>query len=196
MSRLNFLHKEIVLPNYCGIKDEFKSYYDEKIKDSGLITQFFNPIDKQNCMAHVPQFMDWVSRQNLKVRGITYIRAKPYTAEGIHIDSPTEHYNPWDNLVSLALNIPITQNCENSHTIWYKKINGRVRNDVINNTVNLDIPYVKYDLDTHFEEIERISLKTSTILNIRIFHNVVNPTDIDRVAVSVRFDVDPWWLVE
>lgn len=195
MDRLSFLHKEITLYNYTLIQQEFSNYYYNNVVKYGLVTQFFNAIDKTDCLEYCPNFLAWLADNNLSVRGITYIRAHSNTSEGIHIDSITEHYDPWDKLVSLALNIPITDNCSQTHTVWYKRISGTARNWKIENKVGLTLPFLNYSTDTKYSEIARTSLKTSTLLNIRVYHNVINPLSEDRVAVSIRFTTDPWWLI-
>lgn len=196
MSRLNFLYKELPIDNYQTIKQEFTNYYYNIALKKGIITQFYNPIDSLDCSSTAPYFMDWANSQQLSIRGMTFIRARPFFEERIHIDSITEHYDPYDNLITIALNIPITDNCPFSHTVWYKRTGGDPKNSSIYNPVGSNIPFVNSKDDTEFEEICRINLKTSTLLNIRIYHNVINPTDTERVAISIRFKKDPWWLVE
>lgn len=194
MSRKDFLYKEIEMDSYEEIRSQFIKFYQTDLEGSEWIPAFFNPVEIKYCLDNVPAFDYWCKEHNLTVRGTTFIRARPKKFEGIHIDCHLEHYTPEDGVMTLALNIPLTENCLQSDTIWYRVVDGVRRMDEIVNPIKF-IPFVMWNDGAKYEEIEKINLKTSTFLNIRVPHNVVNNSDSDRVAVSIRFTTDPWWLV-
>jgi len=98
---------------------------------------------------------------------------------GIHTDiNPSE----------LALNIPL-ENCDDSITSFWETFKPLEIRETPNKLF-----YNYYD-PNHCRKIAEFKLTKPVIFNSVIAHNVSNPTDKWRRAISLRFKTAPWHLI-
>ena len=88
----------------------------------------------------------------------------------------------------LAIQIPLS-NCEESSTNFWESSSD----PVICQTSN-GHPYAYYE-SSMCTKISEFKLTRPVIFNTDILHNVTNPTNKIRQAISLRFKDDPWHLV-
>jgi hypothetical protein len=109
---------------------------------------------------------------------VVLIQIPPNTVGRIHTD-----WRPREKEDCLALQIPLV-NCENSITaIW--------RN---NDNIPLWPRDVVYFQEERCTKIGEFRLTSPTLFRVDLPHNVTNPTDSFRKAISLRFKKDPWHL--
>ena len=104
--------------------------------------------------------------------------------EGIHIDVHHLAYTA----DRLAINIPF-ENCEGSITKFWKNKNPVV----IKKTPN-GYPYADLKKE-ECDQIDEFKLSRPVLFNASIPHSVTNPQTVCRRAISLRFAVEPWHLV-
>jgi hypothetical protein len=102
---------------------------------------------------------------------------------GIHRDAGAEEGQ------CLAINIPL-ENCDNSVTKFWKTSKPEIKQFTPNG-----IPYNYFEMDG-CEQIDEFVLSRPIIFNTSVPHLVVNPQDVWRKAISIRFKTDPWDLIK
>jgi hypothetical protein len=148
--------------------NEIKEIYRKNLPDN---TEFFQVID-----IPIKTFM------NLKISRAVLIQVSPYARGRIHTDYRPEGYN-------LALNIPL-ENCEHSITSMW---NTKNQNTEIRYTTN-NSPYHYYDPNL-CKKITEFKLNKPVIFDTSVPHSVDNNCDKWRRAISLRFEPDPWHLI-
>ena len=122
----------------------------------------------------------------LELQQTVLIQMEPMTGlndELIHID--VHHAYPADRLV---INIPF-ENCEQSITKFWKN----KKPVVIKKTPN-GYPYAHLNKE-ECDQIDEFKLSRPVLFNAGIPHSVTNPQTVCRRAISLRFAVEPWHLV-
>lgn len=174
-----FLFQKIHLSNFNEICKELRSHVLTHLPPN---KNNFNHMDSAKLLKDCPLMTKWIIENSLMLRKIAVITINPNSVGSIHTDTQQN---------SLALNFPIL-NCENTYTGLYKVIHGEPKIMTMTN----GLTYNTFD-NCEFEEIDRYNIVDSAILfNTKIPHRVNNPTDTTRIAVSFRFDPDPWNLID
>jgi hypothetical protein len=62
-------------------------------------------------------------------------------------------------------------------------------------TKKTNLPFSRY-VDETPVELSRFVLSSPTLINIKVPHQVVNDSNMDRICLSFRFDPDPWHLID
>jgi hypothetical protein len=121
----------------------------------------------------------WVDSQALNPRCIAWVCSLSGSRGQIHTDlGPTD----------LALQLPV-KNCRDTDTVIYRSLGPP--------QLVLSKPVGYYWADKDVEEISRYTLMDRPIIfNIKHPHSVVNRSKMARQAISVRFEKDPWFLVD
>lgn len=173
-----FIYRKIIIDNETThlIQNELKNL------DISDCIENFNYIDISRIKMHCPVLSSWMQNKNLKIFKAAIIITKNNFSNSIpHIDAQVN---------SLALNFPI-ENCEETETIFYttqtpletvisKKPNGVIYKSLKNKD---------------WIEIGKYTLDSATLLNTHVPHKLVNYGNNKRVALSIRFDPDPWELI-
>lgn len=119
---------------------------------------------------------------NLKISRAVLIQVAPHAKGRIHTDYRPEGYN-------LALNIPL-ENCEYSITSMWDTTDQITE---IKYTTN-NSPYHYYDPNL-CKKITEFCLVSPVLFDTSIPHSVDNRSDHWRRAISLRFEPDPWHLI-
>jgi len=173
-----FLFQKIHLSNFKEICEELRSHVLTHLPPN---KNNFNHMDSIKLLKDCPLIKNWIIKNSLMLRKIAVIILEPNSTGSVHTDTQGNF---------LALNFPIL-NCENTYTGLYKIIKGNPKIIAMSN----GLTYNTFD-ECEFEEIARYNIVESAILfNTKVPHRVNNPTDTKRVAVSFRFNPDPWNLV-
>jgi len=98
-------------------------------------------------------------------------------------------FRPAERLPRLAIQIPLT-NCEESITSFWETSSPRPVRSLTPNGHS----YEFYDRTT-CTKISEFKLTRPVLFDTSILHDVVNPTNKIRQAISLRFVTDPWHLV-
>jgi len=153
--------------------------------DISSYSEYFNYLNIDYLKNHCPELFKWMRELDLH----------PVKAAIIITDFNLYDFNSKPHIDmqvnSLALNFPI-KNCEESETIFYttrsplekvilKKPNGVVYASLKNKD---------------WIEIKKYTLDSAILLNTHIPHKVIHRGKNSRVALSIRFDPDPWELIE
>ena len=119
---------------------------------------------------------------SMPVKSAILIQVPPHSGVGhggIHVDT---------NDTTLAINIPL-ENCDDSITSFWKTLMPPEMRKTPNG-----FSYGFYD-PRHCRKIAEFKLTRPVIFNSLVAHNVSNPTDKWRRAISLRFKTAPWHLV-
>jgi hypothetical protein len=160
---------------------KYWQFFDLNSADVDYITSLYNSYVEK----HPPKY--FFSRIDLGIESflnrpiarfcLTYVI--PYHNASIHIDTEAPQ---------LALQIPF-RNCNNTFTnFWYTD-----EPPIIKLTEN-NRPY-EYFERRKCKLITRFSLTRPAFINVKVPHNVENPTELPRLAISIRWVEDPWDLV-
>ena len=152
--------------------ESIKQQVRDNLPDNG---DFFQKLDVERTT-----FLD------LEIDAVVLIQAAPgfgIDRFGIHKDASDEQGR------TLAINIPF-ENCEGSITKFYKTDKPEVTQFLPNG--------LSYNLfeSKDCEEISEFRLTQPIVFNTQIPHLVVNPQNVWRRAISVRFKKDPWHLIK
>lgn len=123
------------------------------------------------------------SFQGMKLFKTVLIQVQKHTSLPIHTD-----FRPHDNN-QLAINIPLL-NCEDSYTKFYKTTK---ENDLVEYSSS-GSPLIRYHPDDCVQ-IDEFRLSNPVVFRTDIPHSVVNLSPNTRLAISLRFETDPWHLV-
>ena len=127
---------------------------------------------------YLSKLWTWFEDQGLEPRGIAWVHSLPGSTGGVHTD-----LGPHD----LALQLPV-KNCVDTDTVIYRSIGQH--------WLKRTVPVGYYWNIENVEEIDRYTLTDRPIIfNIKHPHSVVNRSRLHRQAISVRFEKDPWYLV-
>lgn len=173
-----FIYQKIHIEHHLAqkIADEINTLDITKCKDN------FNYLDIDYARSCCPELFKWLFSKKLNPIKVAVIITEARFYDSIpHIDAQTN---------SLALNFPI-KNCEESETVFYST-------ETPLETTILEKPngvVYKSLKNKDWIEIEKYTLDSATVLNTHVPHKIVNRGKNKRVALSIRFDPDPWSLL-
>ena len=152
--------------------DEMSSLQERYIQSLPNNNHFFQPLD-----LGITKFL------GLDVQRFVLIQVAPQAVGRIHTD-----WRPHNFGYQLALNIPLI-NCDKSTTsLWSSDYTPPTQY-----TENGQ-PYNFFD-PNRCKKLTEFKLTQPTMFRTDLPHSVDNPTDKVRLAISVRFQQDPWHLV-
>jgi hypothetical protein len=171
------------------ILDEISNY----LMSSDEYQVGFTQIPTEDLFSSVPSIRDWF--MNLKCfPSHTYlIRTPPGSnKENAHVDNWIENQVTDIGTTTqfiLAVNFPV-DNTTDTSTSFYEYIDGPIKNLEFG---SYDVFY-RYYGKANLKQIDSYSLNRPAIINTSVPHSVINNTEKDRVALTFRFDRDPWHL--
>ena len=173
----NFIYHVLDIPNYLNIHTQLLDWTLERIP---LYKQPYNHLALQDQIAQCPLIHNWFRSVGLEPK-ICALIVQPGGADqrGTHTDTQPN---------SLALNFGI-KNTAKTHTAFYRVVAG----NMVRKTLANGITWNSYEQAT-LEELARIDLAKPTIINTKVPHAVINPTQEPRISMSFRFHQDPWHL--
>lgn len=179
-SNTNFWSTSLDCPNYATIQNEIKSWLNPQLEYFKQRKIYFEHLDHNALLVSSPSLIQWLRFLSTgPVRVIALILSEPNTQGHIHTD--TQHND-------LALNLSIQTH--GTYTNMYSIQEG-VPYTVTMPTGNTLTRYDKCVFDTH----SRYELENNPIIfNTKKLHQVINPTDQWRFAISIRFREDPWHI--
>ena len=115
----------------------------------------------------------------MKINKCVLITVRPNDPLPIHIDQRK----------GLALNIPLL-NCENTVTeLWHCDQPYKI------GYTHNGLPYFYYPTNTITTKIGEFILTKPVLFDVRVPHSSTNKGTGTRLAISLRFEEDPWQLV-
>jgi hypothetical protein len=179
MDPSKFLFKKIYISNFQDICIELRSHVLNNLPAN---KNNFNHLDSIKLLKDCPLMSTWMIENSLILRKIAIITVNAKSTGSIHTDTQQNF---------LALNFPIL-NCEDTYTGLYRVTQGEPKIVTMTN----GLTYSTFD-NCEFEEITRYNITDSAVLfNTKIPHRVNNPTESMRIAISFRFNPDPWMLID
>ena len=160
---------------YCDVPEEDTKFIQNMYKENlPSNSDFF-----QEIIIPIKTFM------NIKIEKAVLIQVAPFSNCPIHADHPVDI----EVKCKLALNIPL-ENCENSVTrLW--DIAGQ----------HTEVKYTSNNARYHYydpalcKKITEFHLTEPVLFDTTVPHSVHNMSDKWRRAISLRFESDPWHLV-
>jgi hypothetical protein len=147
-----------------------------------IYKEVFNYIDIDEIKKECPMLFRWILDKKLNPIKIAII----ITYAGLYDTIP--HVDAQIN--SLALNFPIS-NCEESDTIFYKT-NTPLDIEILTKPNGVIYKSIK---NKDWIELDRYTLDRATLINTHVPHKIINRGKNKRIALSIRFDPDPWELI-
>jgi hypothetical protein len=142
----------------------------------------FNYLEINYVKSCCPVLFTWLSSKNVNPTKAAVIITEAGFYDSIpHVDAQVN---------CLALNFPI-RNCDESETVFYTTKTPL-------ETITLEKPngvVYKSLKNKDWIEIEKYTLDSATLLNTHVPHKIINRGKNKRVALSIRFDPDPWNLL-
>lgn len=184
-----FLYKHISIDNHDLIVQELQEFVMKKMPEIEKTSEKLNGLfvrtsNVKECLIKSPNLKNWLELTNLNIRVIAIIinyKSPQVRSMDPHVDTQVN---------DLALNFPV-QNCSDCWTSLYKLNTGTY----VKNTLPNGVEYTGFSDNSKFEEIDRFVLNSAVLFNVKVPHQVWNPTDNTRISVSLRFDRDPWELI-
>ncbi len=179
-STTDFWSTQLDCPNYTGIQNEISAWLTPQLEYFKQRKMYFENLDHNAVLVSNPGLMQWLrSLSTGPVRVIALIINEPNSQGGIHTDLQNN---------DLALNIGIQTT--GTHTNMYSMQHGIPYTVTIPNG-NILTKYDKCVFDLH----SKFQLENGPIIfNTKKLHQVINPTDQWRLAISIRFQEDPWHI--
>lgn len=176
----NFWMKNLDCPLYFKIQQELAAWLNPQLDFYKKRLYYFEHIDHNELLVANVTLLKWMTSLSVgPVRRAALIINPPNSKGDIHTDTQTN---------DLALNIGVYTS--GSVTLLYNMFEG-ISNEIAMPTGNTLTVYDKCKLEMH----ERFYLVDNPVLfNTKKLHQVVNLTENWRVAISLRFDRDPWHL--
>jgi hypothetical protein len=151
-------------------------------------TLTFVHVDPSSVLGLLPTLAEQFHKLHLgPIKRVGLIVTHPNTTQATHVDMGTQ---------SLALNLPVLVDGPIAYTQLFKdtgKLTEVISADEVRPGVIEQRRYLQYD-DPNPIELARYHLTGPTLLNIKLPHRVVNNSQSTRIALSFRFEVDPWHL--
>ena len=177
----NFWYKNLECADYDKLKAEVSKWVEPKVKNIIREQKFyFEVFLYKRMLAASPTFVRWLDL--LGTGPINYaalVLTPPNFRSPIHTDT----------CPGPGLGINIGLQTKDTYTCLYdlKKGKPKLKKGGIST-------YYSYT-DCVCEEHTRFDLTPHPIIfNAFLPHNVINPTDVWRVAITIRFEKDPWHL--
>ncbi len=163
-----------------------KFYWKYLDIDEKLVKQV-QDLYKENLWQNTGVFFQFLDTKltefmGLKLRATVLIVVEPDGRGRIHTDGDASYTN------RLALNIPL-ENCESSVTYMYDSEFKPDQRYITNGA-----PYKYYD-PLKCKKVTEFTLTKPVLFRSDIPHSVDNYSDQYRLAISLRFEEDPWHLV-
>jgi hypothetical protein len=181
----NFLYKklDISAQTTSEIQFELLMYIHKYVTIS--MTNAFETLDIIHLLTHCKKLTNALTELGVRPAVAGLVRSFPKQVAGNpHIDSGPQ---------SLAINFPV-QDCEHSTTNFYKPIGIDSEPVIISKKHPNGTEYFHYENVT-WELLDSYCLDLPTLLNVHTPHKVDHYGDQIRLAVSIRFQTDPWFLV-
>lgn len=173
-----FLFEEIEIENFSDIVNQLNLIIGRYRKKNQYN---FNLIDAKAFLKDCDLVRKYFNDHDCIIGNIATIEISPKSHGNLHTDNDRN---------TLAMNFPIF-NCEDSHTSLYKVIDGEPVLKVYPN----GLTHTDFD-NCCLTEVSRYCIKDKAILfNTKVPHRVFNNSDKPRLAISFRFVVDPWHLL-
>lgn len=179
----DFWHKEIACPNKISIQEEIKTFLTPYIINLEKDDQVFEHIqDLPRFIEFTPSLTAWLQELGCGLyKQLALIITGANKNQNIHTDAQKNE---------LALNIGLQ--VDNTSTRMYKIIAGKPKTISYGSQGLTYIDYSACELEQH---TEYTLLNNPVLFNTKHIHNVINPTDKTRIAVSIRFFKDPDHLI-
>jgi hypothetical protein len=150
-----------------------------------LNTNRFDQVSISELKELLPSLFEWFSKHSMEPVQAFLINHGPGYKQSIHVDLVEN---------SLAINIPLNPDAEDSTTRMYKIKDG-CEDFSYDNTSTTKYKFIKYDwqqvdLHTEYKSIKPV------LINIKNPHSAWNNTAHTRGVLSFRFKNDPWFLQE
>ena len=181
-SNKQFLFKQLEITDsqYVLITRELKEYVSKFVTVS--LDNAFAELDTKHVIKECPELCQYLIMLKLEPAVIGMVRSwAKQIALHPHIDVCKQ---------SLAINFPILD-CENSITKFYHP-GGSEAKKVLKQHPN-GILYYHYE-NVIWEELGNYSLTSPMLINVHAPHKVEHYGDNTRLAMSIRFQQDPWFL--
>ena len=163
------------IPGWDEIRAELRALDSHVVRPP---SPFWRTDNMEIYRPHLPLLWGWFECVGLEPLHIAWVHSLPGSKGSVHTD-----LGPHD----LALQLPV-KNCVDTDTAIYRSL-GPAR-------LVLTKPIGYYWDIENVEEIDRYTLTDRPIIfNIKHPHSVVNRSRLHRQAISVRFEKDPWFLV-
>jgi hypothetical protein len=211
-----FFWKKIDVPEIDKIHNEIKDYFEKIYPSNG---RAFNYLDIQKLKSYCPLLFNWTKDNKLQFSSVVLIDVDSAAAPGnlrIHVDVSDPILFP----NQLALNFPVVScihpdvwtsmyysekspdpslqtfsgkfplfSDSNSDSQKQKQFSGLAKYSADENPLKFDEKYCK--------EISRFQYVDNNpiLFNAKIPHTVHNYSKESRVTLSLRFKVDPIWLI-
>ena len=176
----NFWMKLLDCPSYSKIQHELTTWLTPQLDFYKPRGHYFEDINHVDLLVASPTLLKWfISLKVGTVRKAALIIIGPNLSAGIHTDTQVN---------DLALNIGIQT--VNTYTQMYDLIEGKPHLFTMP-TGNTLILYDKCKLNEH---VRYDLIDNPVIFNTKQLHQVINPSNEWRLAISLRFEQDPWHL--
>jgi hypothetical protein len=143
----------------------------------------FNYLELEYVETCCPTLFEWLHNKKINPIKVAVIITEARFYNSVpHIDAQTN---------CLALNFPIKY-CNESETIFYST-ETPLETIILEKTNGVIYKSLK---NKDWIEIEKYTLDSATLLNTHIPHKIINYGKNKRVALSIRFDPDPWNLID
>jgi hypothetical protein len=159
-------------------------YIDTPLDEVLKIQQDFKNLIPKNMSFFQVINIDTKTFMGLDIDRPVLIQVPPNTFSQIHRDISYDASGR-----SLAIQIPL-DNCEESTTSFWKSTSDPLLMQTKNGH------FYSYYEESMCTKMTEYKLTSPVIFDSKILHNVTNPTNQIRRAISLRFKEDPWHLVK
>lgn len=178
----HFWHKALPCADYQQINKEIVAWAQPQIDNLIKDGIGFEHTDLKLFHSSVPTLQPWLDSYKIgPIKNVALVVIRGGRNQSIHIDAQG---------MDLALNFGMQ--VKGTHTNMFRVIDG----------TPTTIPYGNQGLVYHsyehctFEKETEFTLEDNPVLfNTKHVHQVVNPTDVPRIAASLRFYEDPKHLL-
>jgi hypothetical protein len=172
-------HKFLDVPGHEVIG---AAVYDYVVHHTDILQApvFWNWLNHEDLLTHVPELKHWLDKQNFKVDHISII----------YIEYPAEDLTHIDDDQNLRILWPI-KNCQHSYTVfydiskkyWYQELGngGPADNGAYHHAVKPNCPRT---------ELGHVELVQPVVFNPALAHNVIlsKPLEGPRLSMTIGFD--------
>lgn len=152
------------------------------LKNSSLLTAFWNDIDTQEVMLSIPEIQAMFNPLSIRIKQISILVTRPKSAqEGIHIDHTS---------TNVRINLPLS-NCEHSVTNFYSTTSLPTKMFLPNGVAFENLNYSSCKLEDSF------CLNRPAALRVTVPHQVVVNPDIGyRMSATIEFEENIDYLLD
>jgi hypothetical protein len=179
-----FLYKKLDISKQAAaeVQLELIRYVNNHVTIS--MTNAFDMLDTVHVFTHCYKLRSIIKELKLQPAVVGLVRSFPKQIAGNpHIDSGPQ---------SLAINFPV-QDCSNSTTNFYKPIGIDSEPVMVSKKHPNGTEYFHYENVT-WKLLDSYCLDTPVLLNVHVPHKVDHYGELNRLAISIRFNEDPWFL--